>query len=280
MKNVYLSLIALSFCSVYAAQNVSLEAVSIEGDQEIAVSSLSDSTTKITTEDIKTPSTTLNEALKNQFFISYKKSGDYNSEPYMRGRGTTGVAVYLEGLRLNVAHSDSINLFNTIDAQEIDVYRGASGAALGVGAMSGGVVVKYKEPQFSTSSELQNTNFFNAKFSMFSNSGYTTTLGTTLYNNYFNLSLSGGLSDYNNYTDGNNNEVLHSQNDASHYNIATAIKTGDDSYIYARYMKDKSSAQDPFSRYQNAGVWFFRDRPKDEAKTYFIGFRKRVVWHL
>lgn len=275
MKNVGLSLLAFTFCSVYAAQNVSLEAVSIEEQQESAVPTLSSEKTKVSTKKIVAPTTTIDETLKDEFFVTYQKAGEYNSSPYIRGKGNKGVPIYLEGLRINEAHPDSTNLFNTIDADEIDVYRGASGATLGMGSMSGGIVVRYKEPKFTTSNEFGNESFINAKASLFSTSGYTTTLGTTLYNQYVNLSFSGGVSDYDNYDDGKGDEVLHSEYDTSHYNIAAAIKTGDDSYIYGRYMRDKASSQDPLSRYQNGGTWFYTDRPNDEAKTYFIGFRKK-----
>jgi len=275
MKYVGLSLLAFSFYSVHAAQNVSLQAVSIEEQQQKDVPTLSSETTKISVQKLKTPISTIDETLKNQFYVTFQKSGDYSSEPYIRGRGNKGVPIYLEGLRLNGAHPDSTNLFNMIDAQEIDVYRGASGAALGMGAMSGGIMVKYKTPKFTNSNDFKNESFINTKASFLSTSGYTSTLGTTFYNQFINFSLSGGISDYDNYDDAKGDEVLHSKYDTSHYNVATAIKTGDDSYIYARFMKDKASSQDPFSRYQNAGVWFYRDRPNDEAKTYFIGYKKK-----
>jgi len=277
MKMLPFSLIALSFCSLsaLAAQSVTLEPVAIEEEKEsIQPPLLSNTYTTVSTEASTTQSMTVNDTLKDQFFVSYKKAGEYNSEPYIRGRGTNGVPVYLEGLRLNEGHSDSANLFNMTDVAEVDVYRGANGATLGMGAMSGGVVVKFKEPKFSSSDEFQETSFVNAKTSLFSTTGYATTLGTSVYNQFVNLSLSGGISDYHNYDNGNGDEVLHSQSDATNYNVAAAIKTGDDSYIYGRFMRDLSSSQDPLSRYQQSGIWYYTDHPDDDAKTYFFGFKK------
>ena len=274
MKNVGLSLITVALCSLYGAQNVTLDAVSIEEEKNVETLTLGSENTKILLQNEAVSVATIDEALKKQFFVTDIKSGDYSSEPYIRGRGTKGVPLYLEGMRVNAAHPDSTNLFNMIDVEAVEVYRGASGVSVGMGAMSGGIVVRYKKPLFSTSNEFENESFITAKSSMFSTSGYTTTLGTTLYNQYINLSLSGGLSDYANYENANGDEVLHSESDTSHYNIATALKTGDDSYIYARFSKDKASSGDPLSRYQNGGVWFYTDRPNDEAKTYFVGFKK------
>lgn len=276
MKLFPLSLLALSACAscAFSVQSVSLEAVSIEETQEMQPSMLSDSYTKITLESEPTLAPSLNDALKEQFFVSYKQAGTYNSEPYIRGRGTNGVPVYLEGLRINAAHSDSINLFNMIDVEEVDVYRGANGATLGMGAMSGAVVVKFKEPKFSSSDEVQAESFINTQSMLFSTRGYASAIGTTLYNQYFNISASGGITNYNNYHDGNGNEVLHSESDSSNYNFSTAIKTGDDSYVYARFMRDLSSSQDPMSRYQQTGFWYYSNHPNDDAKTYFVGFRK------
>ncbi|WP_321532102.1 TonB-dependent receptor plug domain-containing protein [uncultured Desulfuromonas sp.] len=66
----------------------------------------------------------LTEALDKEFFVEFQKSGEYSSEPYIRGRGTKGVPVYLEGMRLNSGHNDSTNLFNLIDVETVEVYRG------------------------------------------------------------------------------------------------------------------------------------------------------------
>ncbi|WP_333805042.1 TonB-dependent receptor [Sulfurospirillum sp.] len=278
MKNTPLSWIAtISFCSVsaFAAQSILLEPVAVEGEKEPSTPlTLRDTKTPIKVEESASQPTTLNEALKNEFFISYKKAGDYNSEPYIRGRGVNGVPIYLEGMRINAAHPDSTSIFNMIDAEEVDVYRGANGANVGMGAMNGAVVVKFKEPKFSATDEFQASSFISAKTSLFSETGYTTAIGTTLYNQFINLSVSGSVNENNNYKNGAGDEVLHSDSDSKHYNIATAVKTGDDSYIYGRFMRDKSSSGDPLSRYQQSGIWYYTDHPNDDAKSYFVGFKK------
>ena len=278
MKSTPLSWIAtISFCSVsvFAAQSITLEPVAVEGEKEPSKPlTLRDTSTPINVEESASQPTTLNEALKDEFFISYKKAGDYNSEPYIRGRGVNGVPIYLEGMRINAAHPDSTSIFNMIDAEEVDVYRGANGANVGMGAMNGAVVVKFKEPKFSATDEFQESSFISAKTSLFSETGYTSAIGTTLYNQFVNLSLSGSVSDYNNYKNGSGDEVLHSDSDSKHYNIATAVKTGDDSYIYGRFMRDRSSSGDPLSRYQQSGIWYYTDHPNDDAKSYFVGFKK------
>lgn len=282
MKKTPLSWIAtISFCSVsaFAAQSITLEPVAVEGDKEPSKTlNLRDTHTPIKVEESVSQPKTLNEALKDEFFISYKKAGDYNAEPYIRGRGVNGVPIYLEGMRINAAHPDSTSIFNMIDAEEIDVYRGANGANVGMGAMNGAVVVKFKEPTFSTTDEFQASSFISAKTSLFSETGYTSAIGTTLYNQFVNLSLSGSVSEYANYDNGSGDEVLHSDSDSKHYNIAGAVKTGDDSYIYGRFMRDKSSAGDPLSRYyqvkSGVGAWYYTDHPKDDAKSYFVGFKK------
>lgn len=277
-KNPLLWIVAMSLCSLsatYAAQSVILESVAVEGENEASSTlNLSHSKTAIHVEELSNQPTNLNEALRDTFFVNYKKAGEYNSEPYIRGRGINGVPIYIEGMRINAAHPDSTNLFNMIDAEEVDVYRGANSANVGMGAMNGAVVIKLKEPKFSTTDEFQMSSFIDAKTSLFSQTGYTTAIGATLYNQFVNLSLSGSISEYNNYSNGSGDEVLHSDSDNKHFNIATAVKTGDDSYIYGRYMKDKSSSADPLSRYQQGGVWFYNDHPNDDAKTYFFGFRK------
>ena len=276
MKKTPLSwIVAMSLCSACVAQSVTLEPVAVEGEQEASSSvSLSDAKTVINTQELSTQPSTLNEALSDTFFVNYKKAGDYNSEPYIRGRGVNGVPIYIEGMRINAAHPDSTNLFTMIDAQEVDVYRGANGANVGMGAMNGAIVIKLKEPQFGTTDEFEESSFINAKTSLFSQTGYTTGIGTTLYNQFVNFSLNGSVSEYNNYSNGGGDEVLHSDSDSKHYAISTAVRTGDDSYIYGRFIKDKSSSGDPLSRYQQSGVWNYTDHPNDDAKTYFIGFKK------
>ena len=280
MKKTSLSwIVAMSLCSACAAQSVTLEPVAVEGEKEASTPiRLSDAKTALLLEEQTSQPSTLNEALSDTFFVNYKKAGEYNSEPYIRGRSVAGVPIYIEGMRLNAAHNDATNLFNMSDVAEVDVYRGANGATLGMGAMSGAVVVKFKEPQFSTTDEFQESSFINAKTSLFSTTGYATTIGTTLYNQFVNLSLSGGVSEVNNYKNGDGDEVSHSDSDASNYNLALAIKTGDDSYIYGRFMKDKSNSSDPLSRYQQSNVWYYTDHPNDDAKTYFVGFRK-AEWY-
>ena len=276
MKKTPLSwIVAMSLCSACVAQSVTLEPVAVEGEQEASTPiRLSDAKTALLLEDQTSQPSTLNEALSDTFFVNFKKAGEYNSEPYIRGRSVAGVPIYIEGMRLNAAHNDATNLFNMSDVAEVDVYRGANGATLGMGAMSGGVVVKFKEPQFSTSDEFQTSSFINAKTSLLSTTGYATTLGTTLYNQWLNVSFSGGVNEYNAYENGSGDEVPHSDSEASHYNLSAAIKTGDDSYIYGRFMKDKSSSADPLSRYQQSGIWYYTDHPDDDAKTYFFGFKK------
>lgn len=88
------------------------------------------------------PSDSLTEALKNTFYVQNMQSSAYSAEPSIRGRGTKGVPVYLEGMRLNAGHNDSTNLFSMVDIGTVDIYRGANGAQLGMGAMSGAMVAK------------------------------------------------------------------------------------------------------------------------------------------
>jgi len=148
MKNVGLSLITVALCSLYGAQNVTLDAVSIEEEKNVETLTLGSENTKILLQNEAVSVATIDEALKKQFFVTDIKSGDYSSEPYIRGRGTKGVPLYLEGMRVNAAHPDSTNLFNMIDVEAVEVYRGASGVSVGMGAMSGGIVVRYKKPRF------------------------------------------------------------------------------------------------------------------------------------
>nr|WP_320051229.1 TonB-dependent receptor [uncultured Desulfuromonas sp.] len=228
-----------------------------------------------TVEVVKQPvqPVSLTEALEQKFFVEFQKSGEYSSEPYIRGRGTKGVPVYLEGMRLNAGHNDSTNLFNLTDVEAVEVYRGPSAATLGMGAMSGAVVVKFKEPEFADSADFVTGGFFKAKTSLFSTSGYSTSLGARAYNDRFNIAISGGLSDYDDYEDGDGDDVLHSNYETSNYNLSMAMKITDDSYFYVRYMNDKADSEDPFSRYQSNGIWFYTDRPNDEGETCFIGYK-------
>ena len=85
------------------------------------------------------------------------------------------------------------------DIAEVDVYRGANGAKLGMGAMSGAVVVKFKEPEFTNTEDFKVSGFANSKFEFLSKDGNSNSLGANLYNNIINISLSGSISDYNNY---------------------------------------------------------------------------------
>ena len=276
MKKSIFSVVAFGIYSVSAcaAQSFTLAPVTVEEKADNTSPMLSHTYSRVLREEQSIESTTISEALKDAFFVQSKKSSDYTSTPYIRGRSITGVPIYLEGMRINAGHDDSTNIFAMTDIAQIDVYRGANGATLGMGAMSGGIVAKFKEPEFGHTDEFQSTSNLNAQTSLFSKTGYATSLGTTIFNDTVNLSLSGGISDYNNYDSGNGDEVLHSAYDASNYNIAAAIKTGEDSYLYGRFMRDDSSSQDPLSRYQQTGTWFYTDRPNDEAKNYFIGFKK------
>jgi len=78
MKPIHLSLVALTLCSVslFAAEGISLEAVSIE--EEKTIQPTVDAYTAISVQDESSPSSTLNETLKSQFYVSNKQSGSYN----------------------------------------------------------------------------------------------------------------------------------------------------------------------------------------------------------
>ncbi len=273
-KRLMLSLCAASVLYAEPSQEIIIEDIDIS-EQKVEHKTLSSSKQTVNLEEGVKP-TTVTEALEKEFFVDFKKSSAYESEPYIRGRGNKGVPVYLEGMRLNAGHDDSTNLFNLSDAAEIEVYRGASGAELGMGAMSGAVVVKYKDPKFSDSSDFVTSGFADFKSSFLSKEGYSSTLGASFYNDLINFSLSGGLSDYDNYEDGEGDEILHSEYEAKNYNANFSLKTGDDSFVYFRYMKSESESSDPYTRFYNvpAGVWAYTDRPGDEGKNYFIGFKK------
>lgn len=275
---IKLSLVAihLSMMACYS-QEVQIQEIEVK-DTSLLQESLTNSKSVIKLED-EIQAISINDALDKEFFVEFKKTSEYASEPYIRGRGNKGVPVFLEGMRLNAGHDDSTNLFGLSDVAQIDVYRGANGAQLGMGAMSGAVVVKFKEPEFNNSEEFKVSGFANTKYEFLSKDGSTNSLGANLYNNFINFSLSGGVSDYNNYEDGNSNEVLHSQYDTSNFNSSVAIKTSKDSYVYARYIRDRANTQDPTSRTLNTtnNIWTYTDRPKDEAKNYFLGFRKESL---
>ncbi len=274
---IKLSLVAINICLLSYAQEVKVADIDIH-DKSILEQTLSNTKTTINVED-DIQASSINETLKKQFYVEFKKSSEYSSEPYIRGRGNKGVPVFLEGMRINAGHDDSTNIFGLSDIAQIDVYRGANGAKLGMGATSGAVVVKFKDPVFNDNSEFKISGFANAKSSFLSKDGYSSSLGTNLYNDLISLSLSGGLSDYNNYENGANEEVLHSEYDTKNYNGMLAVKTSSDSYFYGRYMKDEADSSDPYSRWLNPlnNTWTYFDRPNDESKTYFIGFKKEKI---
>lgn len=276
---IKLSLAAAAICSFAYAQEVKLSEIDINDKLISQKSSLSSSKESINVEEDST-ATSLNDTLKKSFFVEFKKSSEYESEPYIRGRGNKGVPVFLEGMRVNEGHDDSTNIFGLSDVSEIEVYRGASGAKLGMGAMSGAVVVKFKEPQFSDKEELTLSGFANAKSSFLSKDGYSSSMGLNLYNNKVNLSLSGGISDYDNYEDGDSDEVLHSEYETKNLNGSVSIKTSEDSYIYARYLRNRADSSDPYTRFLNTSnnIWSYYDRPNDDSKTFFVGYRKDKLW--
>lgn len=166
---IKLSILAISINLISYAQEVKIEEINIE-DKLIQEETLSSPKKTIEVED-NIETTSINDVLKKEFYVEFQKSSEYSSEPYIRGRGNKGVAIYLEGMRLNAGHSDSTNIFGLSDISQIEVYRGANGAKLGMGAMSGAVVVKLKEPQFSDTSELKISGFANAKSSFLSKRG-------------------------------------------------------------------------------------------------------------
>ena len=271
-----LSLITIQMCALvaFATQDTKIEEIKIK-DSALLEESLSNPKSTIKVEDEVTSS--MNDALDKEFYVEFKKTSSYSSEPYIRGRGNKGVPVFIEGMRVNAGHDDSTNIFGMTDVSQIDVYRGANGAKLGMGAMSGAVVVKYKEPEFNSTQDFKVSGFVDGKYEFLSNDGYSSSIGTSVYNNLISASLSAGMSDYNNYEDGNSDEVLHSEYDIQNYNGSFAIKTGDDSYIYTRYTKNRAGSEDPYTRFLNSGTWTYTDRPDDESKTYFIGYREDEI---
>ncbi|MBM9615076.1 TonB-dependent receptor [Desulfobulbus rhabdoformis] len=254
------------------AQTTTLETIVVEDDQ-IKESSLADEKTLVDLEVTPTRANSLTDALSNLFFVDFRKSSAYSSEPYIRGRGTKGVPIYLEGMRLNAGHNDSTNLLNIADIETLEVYRGAHGATLGMGAMSGAVVAKFKEPRFNETSAFTVEGFLNASASFLSEEGMSSSLGASLYNDRLSFSLSGGFADFNEYENGSGDEVLHSGYETTAINGSVAMKTSDDSYVYARYMRSNADSEDPFSRYLNGSVWMYTDRPDDEGEYYFFGYK-------
>ncbi len=272
-KKLLLVSLGLSWAAhCWAAEITTLEQITVE---ETALSEPVFSATKetLSTDSPMVPSDTLSEVLKNTFYVEKITSSAYSSEPYIRGRGAKGVPIYLEGMRLNAGHNDSTNLLSMVDIGTVDVYRGANGAQLGMGAMSGAVVARFSEPVFGKTSTPQGSGFVEVKGAVFRESGISSSAGAEVFSDGFNLSLSGSLSDVANYDDGSGKEVLHSGSTMQSYNGAAAVKVTDDSYLYARYMKVQANSEDPFSRYQNGGYWMYTDRPNDEGKYYFFGYR-------
>lgn len=272
-KKLLLVSLGLSWAAhCWAAEIITLEQITVE---ETALSEPVFSATKetLSTDSPMVPSDTLSEVLKNTFYVEKITSSAYSSEPYIRGRGAKGVPIYLEGMRLNAGHHDSTNLLSMVDIGTVDIYRGANGAQLGMGAMSGAVVARFSEPVFGKTSTPQGSGFVEVKGAVFRESGISSSAGAEVFSDGFNLSLSGSLSDVANYDDGSGKEVLHSGSTMQSYNGAAAVKVTDDSYLYARYMKVQANSEDPFSRYQSGGYWMYTDRPNDEGKYYFFGYR-------
>ncbi len=263
----------LSLCHhAVRAETATLEQITVE-ETAVAEQSLAAPKETIALDQEPVRPDTLSEALEDVFYVELLKDGSYNAEPYIRGRGTKGVPVYLEGMRLNAGHNDSTNLLSMIDVGSVDVYRGANASTLGMGAMSGAVVARFAEPTFGKTDAFGASGFMNVQSAMFSESGLSTSMGAEVFNNRFSFSLSGGVSDFMGYEDGNGDEVLHSGYEMSNYNGAAAVKVSDDSYAYLRYMKIEADSEDPFSRYQNGGVWLYTDRPNDDGEYYFVGYR-------
>lgn len=254
------------------AQTATLETITVEGSR-LGEESLADDKLEVATGEQPIKPDSFNDALKDVFFVEFQKSSRYNSEPYIRGRGTKGVPVYLEGMRLNAGHSDSTNLINLVDIDKMDVYRGANGATLGMGAMSGAVVASFKDPVFNSTDAFAASGFVNGSVSFLSEEGVSSSMGASVYNDRLNVSLSGGFSDFQNYESGSGDEVLHSGYDTTGVNGSVAVKTSDDSYVYARYLRSDVDSEDPFSRYRNGTIWMYTDRPNDEGEYYFFGYR-------
>jgi len=264
-------LLSLSHHAV-RAETATLEQITVE-ETAVAEQSLANAKQTVAVDQEPVRPDTLSQALEDVFYVELLKDGSYNAEPYIRGRGTKGVPVYLEGMRLNAGHNDSTNLLSMIDIGSVDVYRGANGSTLGMGAMSGAVAARFAEPVFGKTDAFGASGFMNVKSAIFSESGLSTSMGADVFNDRFSFSLSGGVSDFMGYQDGNGDEVRHSGYETSNYNGAAAIKVSDDSYAYVRYMKTKADSEDPFSRYQSGGVWLYTDRPNDDGEYYFAGYR-------
>lgn len=256
----------------WAADTTTLEQITVE-DSALTEPAFSTAKETVATNTPTVPADTITEALKNTFYVENLQSSAYSAEPYIRGRGTKGVPIYLEGMRLNAGHNDSTNLLSMVDIGAVDIYRGANGAQLGMGAMSGAVVAKFNEPIFGNSSAPKASGFWESKGAMLRESGISSSAGGEMFNDRLNISLSGNLSDVANYDDGDGKEILHSGYTMQSYNGSTAVKVNDDSYVYARYMKVQANSEDPFSRYQSSGYWMYTDRPNDEGEYYFFGYR-------
>lgn len=258
------------------ADTTNLEAITVE-DTWWQEPSLTQDNWQVQTSQQPAQPESLSDSLKDVFFVESQQSSDYQSEPYIRGRGNTGVPVYIEGMRLNAAHPDSTNLMSMLDIGTVDVYRGAQGATLGIGAMSGAVVAHFKDPVFNTTHDFTASGFVDGSVSFFSKDGITTAAGATMANDKVSVSVSGGFSDFANYKDGNGDEVLHSGSDTNALNASVAIKTSEDSYVYARFMRSKANTEDPMSRFKNGSVWMYTDRPNDDGKYYFFGYKAKQL---
>ena len=260
------------FCQHNGWAATNLEQITVEGTAD-QPPSLIETKQTIETNAAPVAADNVSETLTHLPYVAMQKDSTYSAAPYIRGRGTKGVPVYLDGMRLNAGHSDSTNLFSVIDIGSVDVYRGANGATLGMGAMSGAVVARFADPVFSQTGTFGASGFLDAKSALFSASGYSSSLGASVFNDRFSASLSGGLSDYLNYKDGDGDAVAHSGSSTSSYNGSGAVKVTDDSFAYIRYMKTRADSEDPYSRYQNQGVWVYTDRPDDEGEYSFAGYK-------
>lgn len=213
----------------YIGMNVWLDEVELTGarseDQSVALSFYQNN-----------PLNSTEDVLSRLSGISMVRRGNYAWEPTINGLSAGQINVTIDGMRIFGACTDKMDPVSSYvepnNMQSIVIEKGGSGSAHG-STVGGAVDFNLKRPTFSSDW----SGSINSRYESVSN-GTSESASLSYGGEKFAVRMSGGYRHYQNYTDGNGDEVYHSGYKKLNFSLSGAYRISDRQMVSVDFLID------------------------------------------
>ncbi|ALG68836.1 TonB-dependent receptor [Beggiatoa leptomitoformis] len=251
----------------------------VEVEEALTMVYSSDKTILPATQAIENNKGLLSDVVKQAVGVSLQGSSEVGKQITIRGRGLRGTAIYQDGIRINELHDDPTNLVNIDNPSVITVYRGASAAYLGQGALGGAVVVEQTMPRFAKLGAVASDGALSINSSFGSQEGIRTALNANVMNDHWSLSVAGSASDFRDYEDANDNLINHTDFDSQSINVRLAYQLQQGQVLFLQGARNLANTADASTRLFNKTMQLYQytDRPENQTQLLSMGYQGRDV---